>query len=137
MILSQLVTNMASETVSQLTPPLQEEEIVKMMSDEAPLYKLFKLGFLDSISFKLFGYKKLGSLSQGSNIRDVYIFNCETHGVQIATPCGWANRLVCNSCLSDAKTQMNKKDKVATTSDQIDSVKTLNKYLTKNSNKNK
>jgi hypothetical protein len=129
---------MASGTVSQVAPPLREEEIVELMSREKPQYSLVKLGFLDSISFKLFGYTKLGFLSNGlHNKLDVYLFNCRTHGLQIATPSGWSNRLICTSCLLEARSEVKTKINPSEGLDKMDSVSTLKKYLTENARKNK
>ena len=129
---------MASETVTQLTPPLREEEIVELMHEEKPLYSLFKLSFLDSISFRLFGYTKLGFLSRGLHDKlDVYLFKCRTHGIQIATPSGFSNKLLCTTCLIEASAELNTKITLSEGLDRIGSVTTLRKYLTKNAIKNK
>lgn len=129
---------MTSGTVSQLTPPLREEEIVELMHEEKPQYSLFKLSFLDSISFKLFGYTKLGILSRGlSDKLEVYLFKCNKHGVQIATPSGWSNRLICSNCLSEATAELNTRIKLSEGLNNNESVSKLRKYLTKNSTKNK
>jgi len=129
---------MASETVSQLTPPLREEEIVELMHDEKPQYSLFKLSFMDSISFKLLGYTKLGNLRRGPQIKqDVYLFKCKVHGVQIATPSGWSNRLVCPACLDEAHRDMELRSTSAVNLEDLDSVNELKKYLTKNNGNHK
>jgi hypothetical protein len=129
---------MASETASQLTPPLREEEIVELMQEEKPKYSLFKLSFLDSISFNLFGYTKLGFLSRGSHDKiDVYLFKCKMHGVQIGTPSGWSNRLVCSACLNEANDELNSRISLSSGLDNNSSITELKKYLTKNSSKNK
>ncbi len=129
---------MASGTVSQLTPPLREEEIVELMHDEKPQYSLFKLSFMDSISLKLLGYTKVGNLRRGPQVeQDVYLFKCKIHGVQIATPNGWSNRLVCPACLGEAHKEMELKSNPAVKLDELNSVNELKKYLTKNNDNNK
>jgi hypothetical protein len=129
---------MASGTVSQLTPPLREEEIVELMHDEKPRYSLFKLSFMDSISFKLLGYTKLGNLRRGSQVKqDVYLFKCKIHGVQIATPNGWSNRLVCPACLGEEHRDMALRSNPAVKLEDLDSVNELKKYLTKNNDNHK
>ena len=129
---------MASETVSQLTPPLREEEIVELMHDEKSQYSLFKLSFMDSISFKLLGYTKLGNLRRGTQVnQDVYLFKCKIHGVQIATPTGWSNKLVCPACLGEAHREMELRSTLAGKLEDLDSVNDLKKYLTKNNDNHK
>lgn len=129
---------MASDTVSQLILPLQEKEIVELMQEEKPRYSLFRLGFLDSISFNIFGYVKLGFLTRGSHDKiDVYLFKCKTHGVQIGTPSGWSNRLVCSACLSEANAELDAKINLSSGLENNSSITELKKYLTKNSSKNK
>ena len=129
---------MASGTVSQLTPPLREEEIVELMHYEKPQYSLFKLSLMDSLSLKLLGYTKLGNLRRGAQVnQDVYLFQCKIHGVQIATPSGWSNRLVCPACLGEAHKEMELRSNPAVKLENLDSVNELKKYLTKNNDNHK
>jgi hypothetical protein len=129
---------MASETVSQLTLPLREEEIVALMHEEKPQYSLFKLGFIDSISFKLLGYTKLGDLRKGPQVKqDVYLLKCKIHGAQIATPNGWSNKLVCPACLGEVHRDMELRSTSAVKLEDLDSVNELKKYLTKNNDNHK
>jgi hypothetical protein len=129
---------MASESVSQLTPPLKEEEIAELMHEGGPNYSLLKLGFMDSVSLRLLGYAKVGYLRRGGqDRRDVYLFKCKTHGVQIATPSGWSNKLVCSACLDELKKELDARKSISEGLDELSSVKDLKKYLTKNSADNK
>jgi hypothetical protein len=128
---------MASDTVNLLTPPIKEEEAVELMHKERPKYTLFKLSFMNSISFILFGYTKLGHLKRANARQDIYLFNCKTHGLQIAPASGWSNRLVCTECLNDVNAELNSKINHSDGVKELSSIKELKKYLTKNNDNNK
>jgi len=128
---------MASGTVNQLTPPLREEEIAKLMHEERPQYTLFKLSFIDSISLKLFGYAKLGYQKRAQARQDIYLFNCRNHGLQIATASGWSNKLVCTECLNEVNAELNSKIRHSEGLEELSSVKELKRYLTKNNDDHK
>jgi hypothetical protein len=101
------------------------------LNDQQIRNSIFKLGFMDSISFKLWGYAKVGSLKRGEHQLDAYLFKCDTHGLQVTTPSGHYEHLICPECLRERKAKEAPKDAEFPTN-TIDSVVTLNKYLNKN-----
>jgi hypothetical protein len=100
------------------------------LSDQQIPKQIFKLGFMDSISFKLWGHVKVGSIRRGEHQLDAYLFKCDTHGLQVTTPSGHYELLVCPECIRERKAKEEPKDAELPTG-TIGSV-TLNKYLNKN-----
>ena len=100
------------------------------LNDQQIRNQVFKLGFMESISFKLWGHVKVGSIKRGEHQLDAYLFKCDTHGLQVTTPSGHYELLVCPECIRERKAKEKPKDAELSTS-TIGSV-TLNKYLNKN-----
>ena len=100
------------------------------LNDQQIRNQVFKLGFMESISFKLWGHVKVGSIKREEHQLDAYLFKCDTHGLQVTTPSGHYELLVCPECIRERKAKEAPKDAELTNS-TIGSV-TLNKYLNKN-----
>jgi hypothetical protein len=101
------------------------------LADQQNHNQIFKLGLMDSISFKLWGHVKVGSIKRGEHQLDAYLFKCDTHGLQVTTPRGHNEVLICPECIRERKTEEKPKAAEIPIS-TIESVATLNKYLNKN-----
>jgi hypothetical protein len=109
----------------------QTTNIEADLADQQNHNQIFKLGFMDSISFKLHGHVKVGSIRRGEHQLDAYLFNCEKHGLQVTTPSGHYELLICPECIKERKAEEKPKaDEIPIST--IESVATLNKYLNKN-----
>ncbi len=117
-----------------------EIQILRSIQDKRQIepknhYKIYKLGFLESIRFELQGYVKLGSISRGKGQLDNYLFKCSVHGLQVTTPSGYNDLLLCPECIGEVEIHKEPKlDHMATT---IEKAKTLSKYLSKNNGENR
>jgi hypothetical protein len=101
------------------------------LADQQNHNQIFKLGFMDSISFKLRGHVKVGSIRRGEHQLDAYLFKCETHGLQVTTPSGHYELLICPECIKERKAK-EEPEAAEIPIRTIESVATLNKYLNKN-----
>ena len=136
---------MTSGSVDQLTIPVKEDELVKLMDDyRLPIPVVFKFDLLNSIHFKFFGYTKIGSITRGSSEKtDVFLFKCHKHGLRLSTASSWSNHLLCNSCLDEIGEEIKKLEtgvENATDPNDKETLETneqLKKYLNKNTIKNK
>jgi hypothetical protein len=117
---------MASEI--QLEPQINNEMDLR---DQQIYNQISKIGFIDSISFKLQGYIKVGCIKRGEHYLDAYLFKCDVHGLQVTTPSGHYELLLCPTCIREREAEKKSKD-VEPIASSIESAKTLNKYLNKN-----
>lgn len=124
---------MASEV--QLVNPL--EVSVDLASSQQMHALIYKLGFLDSIKFRLYGNVKVGHFNRGKNRLEAYLFKCEAHGLQLTYPSGHYELLLCPECLRERQALENHNDKLESNSEKQDSENPLGKYLSKNIRENK
>ncbi len=119
---------------------VEETVIEKKAEGKIQSFRILKLDFLDSIRLRFYGNVKVGTIMRGDEPTDLYAFNCERHGLQLATPSGWSNRLVCEDCIKEIELQNMriaeehaKTDKGSLGNAREDQ---LSKYLVKNAGKN-
>ena len=128
---------MALETLSA---QLDEEKISKLIDRTDKNFTLIKIGLLEELSLEILGHAKIGSIvGKHQFSRDVYVFNCEKHGLQISLPSGWSNKLLCNSCISEIKAEFAEIRKIKEDEENLmakaKKTKTdLNKYRSNNQN---
>jgi hypothetical protein len=119
-----------------------EIQILESLNNEIDLKEqktnnqIFKLDLLDSISLKLRGYAKVGFIRRGEHQLDAYLMKCDVHGLQLTTPSGHYEMLVCPACLKEREIEDKPKEKESV-ENRIESAKILNKYLNKNMGENK
>jgi hypothetical protein len=101
------------------------------LNDQQINSQIFKLGFMDSMSFKLWGHVKVGSIRRGEHQLDAYLFKCDTHGLQVTTPSGHYELLICPECIRERKAEEELKDGESNAR-TFESVASLSKYLNKN-----
>jgi hypothetical protein len=99
-------------------------------------HQIFKLGFIDSIKFKLSGYVKVGSVSRGEHRLDAYLFKCDVHGLQVTIPSGHYELLLCPACMREREVEEKSKE-VESNANRNESREVLHKYLNKNIGENK
>ena len=98
------IQNMASSSLNQQTVISKEEEIVTLVSSEDNKISILKLDFFDSLHLKLNGSVKVGTIGKHNGEKmDIFLFECKKHGMQLASPSGWSNRLLCSACLNEVK----------------------------------
>jgi hypothetical protein len=119
---------------NQISESLNSNEID--LSEQLTHNQIFKLGFMDAVSFKLRGYAKVGSIKRGENQLEAYLIKCDIHGLQLTTPSGHYELLLCPACIKEREAKEKPKDKDSVAS-RIESAKILNKYLNKNLSKNR
>ncbi len=124
---------MASEV--QLVNPLEATEVPS--SSQQMHTQIYKLGFLDSIKFRLYGNVKVGHINRGKNRLEAYLFKCDVHGLQVTSPSGHYELLLCPECLRERQTVEEHNDNPESRRDKLDSDNPLSKYLTKNIRENK
>lgn len=124
-----------------LSTRLDEEKISKLVDRTDKNFTLIKIGLLEELSLEIFGHAKIGSIVGKYQFnRDVYVFNCDKHGLQISLPSGWANKLLCNSCINELKaefadTKKSKEDEENNLMTKANKTKTdLSKFRTSNQN---
>ena len=132
---------MVSGSFKQITIPVEEQELIKLMENNRLPIPVLKFDFLNTVHFRLFGYTKVGSIPKGpKNKADVFLFKCDRHGFRLSTPSGWANQLVCDSCLDEIKNDFKKLDLENDRTENKTISKDdhqLKKYLSKNIKENK
>jgi hypothetical protein len=112
-------------------------EIGNPLGTQPTSFQIYKLGFLDSIKFGFLGHVKIGSISRGKHMINAYLFKCDLHGLQVSTPCGYDELLICPACFREGEAEPEHKKIQESNIEKIDSTKDLKKYLTKNIEKNK
>jgi len=112
-------------------------EIVDTASNQHTLTQIFKLGFIDSIKLRLWGNVKVGYFSRGSNRLPAYLFECDVHGLQVTSPSGHYELLLCPVCLRERQAEEEHREEHESNSYKSGSENSLRKYLTKNVGKNK
>jgi len=91
-------------------PPLDYEDLTvydleEQNNDLKNHKKNLKLNIFQYIKIKIFGYvfiKKI-RIKGWKNPLSFYAFKCDKHGLQIAHPMGWKNKLICPKCLVKKK----------------------------------
>lgn len=124
---------MASQV--QLVNPL--EATVDQDSSQQTHTQIYKLGFIDSIKFSLYGNVKVGHINRGKNRLEAYLFKCDVHGLQVTSPSGHYELLLCPECLKERHVVEAHNEKSESNRDKLDSDNPLSKYLTKNIRENK
>ncbi len=119
---------------------VEETVIEKEAEGKIQSFRILKLDFLDSIRLRLYGSVKVGTIMRGDERTDLYAFSCERHGLQLATPSGWSNRLVCEDCLKEIELQNKRIAEESAKTDRGSPEHAredqLSKYLVKNAGKN-
>ena len=93
---------MTTHSINQFIIPLTQVDLKKIMRIKDMSINSFKLNFLNRIQFQLLGSIKVGTINQKEeNIKPIYLFNCQRHGLQLTSPKGWSKKLLCDVCIRD------------------------------------
>ena len=129
-------------TLDIVASPLEEKKILELTHNDDSNFSLIKLGFFEALSLRIFGFAKVGSVVTEDRLRrEAYLFRCEKHGLQVAFPDSWSEKLSCGVCLHELSVQLEERCKKQLEDEkknpQYDSDKTtevLKKYRTNKQN---